>query len=109
MKAKPLICYRTGGIPLQIAEGVNGYLVEPGDTDQVAAHMFDLLTDKKLYAKMSKAAEELANQDYLTVPNAMLWLFLSVMLLKGEDLGGNYEWVKKLSHMYYLEKGLDKK
>ena len=88
MKYKPLICYRTGGIPLQIEENINGYLVTAGDTHAVAQHMFDLLTDAKLYKKMSEAAGKLANQDYLTVPNAMLWLFLAVRLLKDGKVPG---------------------
>ncbi len=100
MKSKPLIAYRTGGIPLQIEENVNGFLVEPGNTGQVAKHMYDLLTDKGLYEKMSKAASDLANQDYLTVPNAMLWLYLAVTLLKEGKTAGHYEWVKTLAHEY---------
>jgi len=104
MKAKPVIAYRTGGIPWQIEEGINGFLVESGGTTQVAGHLYDLFTNDELYRKMSESAEKFANKDYLTVPNAMCWLFLSNQLLKKHDLGGQYAWVKDLVHRYFENK-----
>ena len=101
MKGKPVIAYRTGGIPLQIEEGVDGYLVEAGDTQQVADNMYELLTDLKLYERMVEAALRYANKDYLTVTNALCWLFLAVKLLRKEDIGGHYAWVRDLAHLEY--------
>ncbi|GAC1474391.1 MAG: hypothetical protein PVS3B1_21140 [Ktedonobacteraceae bacterium] len=97
MKGKPMIAYRVGGIPLQVEDGVNGHLVEVGATTQVAEHLFTLLTDEQIYASMSKAATELANTDYLTIPNAICWLYLSLQLLKGAEMNGQYQWVKALA------------
>lgn len=85
MKGKPVIAYRTGGIPLQIKDGVNGFLVKPGNTDQVAKHIFDLLTDEKLYNQMSKAAEKHYDHSLLTIPNAIRWLELGTNLLKSSN------------------------
>lgn len=45
---KPVVAFRTGGIPLQIVDGKSGFLVEPGDTDTVSKHLFDLYTDSEL-------------------------------------------------------------
>lgn len=45
---KPVVAFRTGGIPLQIVDGKSGYLVEPGDTATVAKHLFELYTDSEL-------------------------------------------------------------
>lgn len=104
MKGKPLIAYRTGGIPWQIEEGVNGFLVETGGTTQVAEHLYDLFTNEELYQKMSQAASSFANKDYLTIPNAINWLFLSEQLLQGNELGGHYAWVKDLANRYYEER-----
>ncbi len=101
MKGKPVIAYRVGGIPLQIQEGVNGFLVEVGATAQVAEHLFTLLTNEQVYAKMSKAASDFANTDYLTVPNAICWLYLSLELLKGTKMDGQYQWVKALANQSY--------
>lgn len=81
MKGKPVIAYKTGGIPLQIRDAVNGFLVEPGDTGQVASHLFSLLTNEAKYREMSKAAQNLADTSLFTIPNAARWLTLSLKLL----------------------------
>jgi glycosyltransferase involved in cell wall biosynthesis len=103
MKGKPMIAYKTGGIPLQIEDNINGYLVEVGNTTQVSEHLYQLLTDEELYISMSSAAAALANKDYLTVPNAICWLHLAVTLLKGEEITGNYQWVKSLAMAAYKQ------
>lgn len=93
IKGKPVIAYRTGGIPLQIEHGVTGYLVEPGNTHQVADHAYDLLTDKSLYKKMSEAAArkvDRENTDYFTVNNAYKWLFLALCLVDGDRIKGGF-------------------
>jgi len=46
-KGKPVIAYKTGGIPLQVKHGLTGYLVKRGDTAKVADYMYTLLNDKK--------------------------------------------------------------
>ncbi len=97
MKGKPVIAYHVGGIPLQIQDGLNGHLVEVGATTEVAQHLFTLLTDKAIYAAESKAATDFANMDYLTIPNAICWLYLSLQLLKGVEMNGQYQWVKGLA------------
>lgn len=79
LKGKPVISYRAGGIPLQIVQNENGFVIdEIGNTQLVAEKMFALLTDEELLAKMSKAAEEKASRDILTVPNATRWLELAM-------------------------------
>ena len=97
MKGKPVIAYRTGGIPLQIQDGVNGFLVEVGDTTQVAQHLYDLLTNNDLYQKMSHAAARFASKDYLTVPNAICWLFLALFLLEHDKMKGDYQPVLEMA------------
>ncbi|QBD77695.1 glycosyltransferase [Ktedonosporobacter rubrisoli] len=97
MKGKPVIAYKVGGIPLQIEDGVTGYLVEVGNTAQVAEHLYELLTDEQQYQQMSAAAAERANKDYLTVANAICWLYLAHQLLTDEPLDGQYQWVKALA------------
>ncbi len=101
IKGKPVIAYNSGGIPLQIREGINGYLVERGDTTQVAQHLYNLLTDEIAYQRMRKAALEYASKDYLTIPNATCWLYLALQLMQGEQMEGNYQWVKALAEKHY--------
>ena len=100
MKGKPVVAYRTGGIPLQIEDAINGYLVDVGHTSRVAEHLYHLLHDAEHYQRMCQAAVELAGKDYLTIPNAICWLYLSMQLLNGDKLEGNYQWVKTLAQEY---------
>ncbi len=104
MKGKPVIAYHVGGIPLQIEQGITGFLVEAGHTTQVAQHLYDLLTKTRAYQRMSKAAARRANTDYLTVPNAISWLYLANQLVQDKEMQGNYQWVKALAEQQYATK-----
>lgn len=103
MKGKPVVAYNVGGIPLQIQEGISGHLVEAGETSRVADLLFDLLTDCGKYQQMSKAAVEHAGKDYLTVPNAICWLYLAHLLINCEGLKGDYQWVRALAQRFLVE------
>ena len=100
MKGKPVVAYRVGGIPLQIQDTINGYLVEVGDTTLVAEHLYNMLTDQEHYKRMSLAASNLAGKDYLTISNAICWLYMAMLLLNEEKIAGNYQWVKALAQNY---------
>lgn len=95
-KGKPVVAYRTGGIPLQVEHGVTGYLVKTGNTNQVAKYLFDLLTDKKKYREMSKNAASHLKKDFFTASNAAKWLFLATELLEKGKVKGNRHLVRDL-------------
>jgi len=76
MKGVPIIAYKSGGIPLQVKDGVTGFLVETGNTKKVAEKMYELLTNDAKYEKMSKQAKSLYRKDLLTTSNAIRWLKL---------------------------------
>jgi alpha,alpha-trehalose phosphorylase (configuration-retaining) len=102
MKGKPVIAYNVGGIPLQIKDGTTGYLVDVHNTAQVAQHLYALFTDTDLYQRMSSAAIEFVNTDYLTVSNAICWLYLALTLVNDEPQEGCYQWVKPLAESSVL-------
>jgi glycosyltransferase involved in cell wall biosynthesis len=52
----PTIATTVGGIPDAIDDGVNGFLVEPGDTRALASRIAQLLGDPELRARFSSAA-----------------------------------------------------
>lgn len=81
MKGKPVVAYRTGGIPLQIKDKVNGYLVEKGDTDQVANILYELINDDFLYQRVSHAAEVDYDKSLNTVSNMLKWSELCLGLI----------------------------
>jgi hypothetical protein len=74
---RPVIVTRTGGIPLQVKENVNGFLVEPGDWKTVAKHLMQLFTDDALHKKMSHAAKTGVSDEVGTVGNALGWFYLA--------------------------------
>jgi len=81
MKGKPVVVFRAGGMPLQVMDTFNGFVVDIGDDEKVARNLYDLFTDKVLYEKMSDAALKLYDRSLLTIPNATRWLNLSINLL----------------------------
>ena len=78
MKGVPVIAYKAGGIPLQIKDGVSGFLVKIGDTDTVCTRMHELMEDKELYKKMAAEATKNVNPKTTNVANAIAWLTLCI-------------------------------
>jgi len=74
---RPVIVTATGGIPLQVKDKVNGFLVTPGDWKAVAGHLMDLFTDEELWKKMSHAASTGVSDEVGTVGNALGWFYLA--------------------------------
>jgi glycosyltransferase involved in cell wall biosynthesis len=54
----PVIATRVGGIPDVIEHGRTGFLVEPGDSEDIRKHMEILLGDEALRRRMSEACLE---------------------------------------------------
>jgi len=75
-KGKPVIATKAGGIPLQIQDGKNGFLVDAGDSHAVAGHLLALCTDEVLYKKMSVYAKQSVSDEVGTVGNALSWFYL---------------------------------
>ncbi|RKK78524.1 Trehalose phosphorylase [Fusarium oxysporum] len=81
---RPVVATKTGGLPLQIKDSVNGFLVEPGDWRAVASHLMDLFTNNALYERMSYAARTGVSDEVGTVSNALCWFYLAS---KWRDIG----------------------
>ena len=94
---KPVIASRTGGIPLQIEHGKSGYLVDAGDNDTVAKHMFDLYTNDDLYDDMCEYAKTHVSDEVHTVGNAASWMYLAVMFAsRKQKIKPNGAWLNDL-------------
>lgn len=96
-KGKPVIATMTGGIPLQVQDRKNGFLVEVGDTVAVAKHMYDLFTDHELYSRMSHEALCTVSDEVSTVGNTMCWLYLASKLTNGEPVKPNRRWINDMA------------
>ncbi len=64
-KGTPVVASRIGGIPLQITDGVDGYLVEPRDIAGTADRVVSLLRDPDLAESIGDAARETVRQRFL--------------------------------------------
>eukprot|EP00743_Colponemidia_sp_Colp-15_P012254 GILK01013884.1.p1 GENE.GILK01013884.1~~GILK01013884.1.p1 ORF type:complete len:533 (-),score=126.18 GILK01013884.1:213-1811(-) len=95
-KGVPVIAYRAGGIPLQIENGQNGFLVDVGDVEGVADILLRLHTDKSLYAKVQQTAMATLNYDLFTVMNCAVWMFVALELLLNGGVKGNFRYIKDL-------------
>lgn len=96
MKGIPVVAYNAGGIPLQVIQAVSGFLVPVGNINEVADKLYDLMTDQKLYLKISNGARNNINPQTSTVSNAINWLYLCNKLASATSLEGNGKNVKEL-------------
>ena len=54
----PVITTNIAGIPEMVNHGIEGFLVEPGDTPSAISYMEQLYNDQKLRTKMGKAGKK---------------------------------------------------
>ena len=64
-KAKPVVASDIGGIPLQIEDGMNGFLIQPDDTNGFARRITDILKNSSLAKKLGKKGEETVKEKFL--------------------------------------------
>ncbi|MFH1995577.1 MAG: glycosyltransferase [Candidatus Omnitrophota bacterium] len=81
-KGKPVIAGNVGGIPTQITDGENGYLVDPYDYKACADRIVGLLKDPKLSEEMGRKAKERVRKNFLITRLVSDYLDLVTDLLK---------------------------
>ncbi|KAI5291603.1 hypothetical protein KEM54_003048 [Ascosphaera aggregata] len=94
---KPVIASLAGGIPLQVKDKQNGFLVEVGDVDTVAQRLYELWTDQELYDRMSACAATSVSDELSTVGNTLSWLYLATELAEKKSLKPNGAWINDLA------------
>jgi trehalose synthase len=62
-KKRPVVAGRVGGIPLQLIDGVTGYLVST--TDECAGRVIDLMRDPALANRMGETGREFVREHFL--------------------------------------------
>jgi len=65
-KGTPVVGADVGGIPLQVEDGANGYLVEPRDIDATADRVTRLLEDEQLRDRLGERGRETVRERFLT-------------------------------------------
>ena len=64
-KGRPVIASRVGGIPLQIQDGVTGFLLAPADTEGFARRVRQILKNPELGERLGRAGKEHVRQHFL--------------------------------------------
>jgi glycosyltransferase involved in cell wall biosynthesis len=54
----PVVASRLGGLPEVVEHGVTGFLVEPGNVDELRARLAELLGDRRLAEQLGRNARE---------------------------------------------------
>ena len=81
LKGVPVVAYRSGGIPLQIRDGLDGHLIETCDIESVAKVMHRLYVDKEHLDKLRTHAATDNREHILTPSNVIHWN--KIMLASG--------------------------
>jgi glycosyltransferase involved in cell wall biosynthesis len=95
-KGLPVVATKAGGIPLQVKDGENGYLVDTSDFEAVAEKLKYLWENPKVYEKMCEAARKGVSDEVGTVGNALSWFYLAAQWSKGK-VEGSEKWVNDLA------------
>ena len=66
VRGRPVVAYATGGIPTWLRDGVNGYLVPPGDVQQFGQRLQALLSDAVLQKQLGEQAHQFAITEWNT-------------------------------------------
>lgn len=80
-KETPVVGSDIGGIPTQIVDGENGYLVDPEDYEQVAKKVMDILSDENLKDEMGKKGHERVRRKFLITRHIEDWLDITADFL----------------------------
>ena len=60
--AVPIVAYRVDGAPEAVTDGVNGFLVDPGDFREASRKVVGLLEDPALAASLGRAGSLRADE-----------------------------------------------
>jgi len=64
-KEKPVVATNVGGIPLQVKDGQNGFLVKPRDTKSFADRLVQILQNPDMAKQMGKKGKEIVRENFL--------------------------------------------
>ena len=80
-KETPVVASNVGGIPSQVIDGENGYLVDPEDYDGAAEKVIDLLSDKNLRHEMGAKGKKHVKKNFLIPRLVEDWIDLWTEML----------------------------
>ena len=88
-KETPVVASNIGGIPIQISDGLNGFLHNPRDFKGFTKSIVKLLKDEKLRISMGKAGKEHVKKNFLLTRLLLDWLDLMNNVLSEKAKNNN--------------------
>ncbi|RLG28650.1 glycosyl transferase family 1 [Methanosarcinales archaeon] len=85
-KGKPVVGGATGGIPLQIIDGVTGYLT--GSSEDAAYHLANLLKHPELARRLGENGREHVRNNFLITRQLTDYLLLMISLDDSSEIAG---------------------
>ena len=80
----PVVATRVGGVPDVVRDGVDGFLVEPGDTEAAAERLAELARDPVLRKRLGEAGREVrARYSVARLVDDVDRLYRSLLAAKG--------------------------
>lgn len=86
-KGTPVVAGAVGGIPLQVSQGVGGFLVDPTDYDGAADKVVFLLENPDEAAEIGRLGKEHVRENFLTTRLLGHWLAILEELITGRREG----------------------
>ncbi len=87
-KGKPVVATRVGGIPHQLIEAENGFLVDPLDREAFADRIVQILQNPDMAERMGRRAKETVRENFLTTRLLLDYLNLLNDVLWGSNGNG---------------------
>ncbi|MBE0480058.1 MAG: glycosyltransferase [Dehalococcoidia bacterium] len=84
-KGKPVVGSRVGGIPHQLVEAENGFLVDPNDTKAFADRVVELLKNPKLAEQLGRRGKETVRENFLMTRLLTDYLDMLTDILPGRN------------------------
>ena len=75
-KGTPVVASNVGGIPIQVIDGVNGFLHDPRDYNGFSSSIIKLLKNERLRVEMGNAGTEHVKKNFLITRLMLDWLEL---------------------------------
>ncbi len=90
-KGTPVVASRAGGIPLQVIDGVSGFLHDPNANEAFAKSVLKLMKDEKLRHEMGQNGKEYVKSNFLITRLMVDWLDLFEQYLTQTKLKLSYQ------------------
>jgi len=87
-KGTPVVASNVGGIPLQVKDGVNGFLCDPTDNAQFSDRIVGLLENEELGREMGRRGKEHVTENFLITRLLSDYLDLFIEMGTGISLPG---------------------